>query len=52
MINKVFNDLSYLRFVMYIWGAYIAFPELYKQSENIISNIGFGLFLFGIALSL
>ncbi len=52
MINRVFHYLSYLRFVMYMWGSYIAFPELFNQSENIISNIGFGLFLFGIGLSL
>ncbi len=52
MINKVFDYLSYFQYVMYIWGAYIAFPEIFNQSENIISNIGFGLFLFGIGLSL
>jgi hypothetical protein len=51
MINKLFNILSYLRFVAYICGAYVAFPEIIKRTDNIIANIGFGLFLFGIGLA-
>ena len=51
MVNKLFNILSYLRFAAYLWGGYIAFPELIKRTENIIANIGFGLFLFGIGLA-
>lgn len=52
MINKIFNILSYSRFVAYIWGGYIAFPELIERSENVLANIGLGIFLFGIGLSL
>ncbi|MEQ9402972.1 MAG: hypothetical protein RIM99_05260 [Cyclobacteriaceae bacterium] len=52
MSDKLFNYISYLGYVAFIWGGVVAFPEIINQSENIISNIGFGLFLFGIGLSL
>ncbi len=52
MILKIFNYISYFRYVAYLWGAYVAFPEIIERTNNIIANVGFGLFLFGIGIAL
>lgn len=44
--------ISMASYLMYAWGAIVAFPELIRRTENVVSNIGLGLFLFGIGLTL
>jgi len=52
MIEKKLHYISYLSILALGWGCYISFPELIERSENIISNVGFGIFMVGIALNL
>lgn len=50
MLENLFHKVSYVKFVFYIWGGIVYWPEIIVKSENFFSNLGFGLFLFGIAM--
>ncbi|MFA8342924.1 MAG: hypothetical protein ACEPO8_08120 [Rhodothermaceae bacterium] len=52
MIFKKLHYLSYLSPVLFTWGCIVSLPEIIERTPNVISNIGFGIFMFGLALSL
>lgn len=52
MIIQYFHYLSFLKYVFFVWGAYLFYPELFSQSENYISNMGMGIFFMGLGMCL
>lgn len=52
MNAKIFHYLSYTKWIFLIWGMLVAFPEFFNRTENLISNIGMGVFLCGISVGI
>jgi len=52
MNTKFFHYLSYTSWIFYAWGIYTAFSAMWLEDTALISQIGFGVFLCGIALGL
>jgi hypothetical protein len=52
MATRLFHCLSYLKYIFYAWGCVTALPELVRRSDQLLENVGLGLFLIGMGLAL